>query len=404
MDTKIKNSSDHNPCHHFEQGVCKSCNLMGSSVESGRVKKIQSKILEINNLFPNVRILPIFGRDDFRGSRQKAKLACFENIIEGKLALGIYNLTEKISLEDCPLYGQDLQFVIQAVKKYLIDAKVSAYDISNRKGEAKFVLITESLPYHSIDHCTYMVRIVLRSKESVDRIQKLAAEFMKNYPMIKTLSVNIQPEPKAVLEGEEEILIAGSEVFINGYQNQKLNLTIRSFSQINSYVAFHLYDYVKEILMNHQITDLLDLYCGVGGFSLNAQEVLNNVWGVEISKDAVRMANLTAGELGKTEFFYEAGDVEKLIKEKSKEKLPQAVIVNPPRAGLSKATTEFLKNSTINHIVYSSCNPETFMRDAQMLKDNYNLVSLKPFDMFMMTDHFELVGHFYIKNANLAAS
>lgn len=394
---KMTNDTHHNPCSYFEQGVCRSCNLMGESVEGGREKKLQEFLEKLKDSFPKIALEPFFGLADFRGSRQKAKLACFEQQKTGDLQLGIYTLTEQVSLEDCPLYTPAMQKVILGTKRLLEDAKIKAYDIMKRSGEAKFVLITESLPYHGENDHTFMVRLVLRSKEGLDRLQKRSVNFLQEYPQIKLLSVNIQPEPKAILEGDEEIFLNGTETFINGYQDQKLNLTVRSFSQINSYVAFHLYQYVKDLLLAKKITSLLDLYCGVGGFSLTAREVLSEVWGVEISKDAVKMANKSAKDFGKEKFHYEAGDVEKILHSKSKLEYPQAVIVNPPRAGLSAKTIEFLNGSQIQHLIYSSCNPETFKRDALMLNQHYELISLVPFDMFMMTSHFEVVGYFQLK-------
>lgn len=393
----VKNDTHHNPCSYFEQGVCRSCNLMGESVESGREKKLQEFLEKLNDSFPKIALEPFFGLADFRGSRQKAKLACFEKQETGSLQLGIYTLSEKLSLEDCPLYTQAMQKVISGTKHLLEKAQIKAYDIHKRSGEAKFVLITESLPYQGESHHTYMVRLVLRSKEGLDRLQKHSVSFLQEYPQVKLLSVNIQPEPKAILEGEEEIILNGAETFINGFQDQKLNLTVRSFSQINSFVAFHLYQYVKDLLSSKNVTSLLDLYCGVGGFSLSAREVLSEVWGVEISNDAVKMANKSAKEFGKENFYYEAGDVEKILYSKSKLEYPQAVIVNPPRAGLGTKTIEFINNSQIQHLIYSSCNPETFTRDALMLNEHYELISLAPFDMFMMTNHFEVVGYFQLK-------
>ena len=396
-DKLIKIESHHNPCHYFQQGICKSCNMMDEPLLKGRSIKQENGLKNLLSAFPNTEILHFFGLTDFRGSRQKAKLACFNDEGADELSLGIYNLQEKISLENCPLYSAQMQSLIAKVKDYLIRAEVKAYDIHFRRGEAKFVIITESLPYSGEAQSTYMVRIVLRSKESLDRLRKISGEFLKHNPEVKLLSVNIQPEPKAIIEGEEEILLTSNDIFINGLNQQKLNLTVKSFSQINSIVGFQLYEYVKEVLKNNHVSFALDLYCGVGGFSLSAREVLSKVWGVEISSDAVRMANLKAREYGLSNFEYLAGDVEKVLKEKLEHETPEAIIVNPPRSGLSQKTSQFIKQSQISLVIYSSCNPETFTRDALILKERYELLSLKPFDMFMMTDHFEVVGIFKLK-------
>ncbi len=389
-----KNFFNHKPCSFFEQGICQSCTMMGEPIAIGQISKLDKKLSILIEKFPEVDLLPFFGLSDYQGSRQKAKLAYFEDEFTQSMELGIYNLKEKISLINCPLYTKHMQKVLLGTRDFLKQAKIIPYDIVKRKGEGKFVIVTESLPYVGEKNNTFMVRLVLRSKEGLDRLKKQSIDFLKNYPEVKLLSVNLQPLAKATLEGDEEILISNNNVFINGFQNQKLNLTVQSFSQVNSIVAFNLYNYVKELLRANHIQNVLDLYCGVGGFSLNASDVLDSVWGIELSSEAIKMAQLSAKQLSKKNFLYEAGDVEELIKQKKKEELPEAVIVNPPRAGLSVGTSKIICESGIEHVIYSSCNPETFLRDTLILTNEYRLISIKPFDMFMMTDHFELVGHF----------
>lgn len=383
--------SYHKPCSYFEQGVCRSCTLMGSTVDSGRAQKWLPKAREIVEIFPKVEVLEFFGLDRFVGSRQKAKLAVFRDE-HARLQLGIYNLKEKVSLENCPLYSNALQNIIKVTKELLIEAKVLPYHIESKTGEAKFIIITESLPYTDKAHSSFMLRIVLRSKESLDRIKKTAIDFLKKNPEIELMSVNIQPLAAAVLEGDEEILLTENAYFVNGFKDHKLNLTVKSFSQINSYVGFALYEYVKNLIQVNQIKNILDLYCGVGGFSLTARDVVSKAFGVEISKEAISAANLSKNELGLTQYNYEAGDVETIIQYKNFS--ADGIIVNPPRAGLKPSIIKFINDSSVEYLIYSSCNPETFLRDCTLLKEHYNLISIKPFDMFMMTDHFEVVGFF----------
>ena len=368
---------------------------METSISEGREHKLAGRLDALREHFPAMQLGEFVGLRDYPGSRQKAKLAIFADG-QGALQLGVYTLREQIPLADCPLYSEALQQCIAQVRALLVDAEVTPYDIHTRRGEGKFLLITESLPYADEPHPTFMVRLVLRSKEALARLQKCTDEFLRANPSIRLLSVNIQPQPAAILEGVEEVQLSSNSYFRNGCGDRWLNLTVRSFSQINSRVAFALYDYVRVLLEQQGVETLLDLYCGVGGFSLAASGVIRRAWGVEISADAVAAANARACELGLENFNYQAGDVAQMLAQAPFQ--PDAVVVNPPRAGLSAETVSYLRDSGVAHLIYSSCDLETFSRDALLLADNYELLSLKPFDMFMMTSHVEVVGYFRLRN------
>ena len=69
----------------------------------------------------------------------------------------------------------------------------------------------------------------------------------------------------------------------------------------------------------------------------------------------------------------------------------EVVVVDPPRGGLDKTTTELLCDSNVKRIVYVSCNPITLARDLKVLKEKYDLDQMTLFDMFPNTKHVECV-------------
>ena len=82
-----------------------------------------------------------------------------------------------------------------------------------------------------------------------------------------------------------------------------------------------------------------------------------------------------------------------------------SIIFDPPRKGIDEISFVKTSESGIKEIVYISCNPSTFARDAEILNrlQGYNLEKVQPVDMFPGTSHTEVVGRFYKKIMNFKA-
>jgi 23S rRNA (uracil1939-C5)-methyltransferase len=75
--------------------------------------------------------------------------------------------------------------------------------------------------------------------------------------------------------------------------------------------------------------------------------------------------------------------------------LAGTAVVDPPRTGVSRQAMHALASTRLRTIIYVSCDPATMARDARRLLDaGFSLVSLRGFDLFPNTPHFELIGVF----------
>jgi 23S rRNA (uracil1939-C5)-methyltransferase len=137
----------------------------------------------------------------------------------------------------------------------------------------------------------------------------------------------------------------------------------------------------------------LDLYCGVGIISQYLSPHLESVKGIEINKRQIKQAKecLELNDIKNAEYIF--ADAKEFLNYSSDK--CDLLIVNPPRAGMDRQVTTDIINYKPNHIIYSSCNPDTFSRDASwLIEGGYKLLSVQPFDMFPQTHHLELVGDF----------
>lgn len=369
-------------CHWFNINHCRSCVLLSRSYEETLAIKEQ----KLKSLFPGISsfLKPTVGlKNRVSGSRNKAKLAVFAAHPED-IQFGFYDGEMNFfALESCPLHMQGLNDLLPVLKKKLLEFKIFPYSLKEKKGELKFVIISRSDGRDEL-----LVRFVLRSKESLDRLKKLSKFLQAELPVIKVVTANIQPEHKAILEGEEEIVISEEKNIVHQFGDIQINLGPRSFFQVTPEIAGHLYSTVGRLVKDYAIQSFLDLYCGVGAFSFFAAASCPKVHGVEISKEAIACAdsskklNTSIGDLK-----FAALDVEYFLQVK-KDKY-DAVLVNPPRRGLNTSIIKNILENDPRVIIYSSCNVETLVRDFELLKSHYDISHAQIFDMFPYTEHFE---------------
>jgi 23S rRNA (uracil747-C5)-methyltransferase len=199
-------------------------------------------------------------------------------------------------------------------------------------------------------------------------------------------SVNLQPEHKAVLEGDREILLTGRETLRMRVNGLDLHLRTQSFFQTSTAMAAELYRLGRAWVDEVAPASVWDLYCGVGGFALHLAGDGREVVGIEISREAVASAEQSRDEAGLAGVRFEAGDATAYALGGAT--APDLVVVNPPRRGIGPELSGWLEASSVDHVLYSSCNARTLARDLAAMP------SLRPvrgrvLDMFPNTTHYE---------------
>ncbi|MBX7066270.1 MAG: 23S rRNA (uracil(1939)-C(5))-methyltransferase RlmD [Parachlamydiales bacterium] len=167
-----------------------------------------------------------------------------------------------------------------------------------------------------------------------------------------------------------------------------------SFFQPNTLSAEILYNTAISLLPESRV--VYDLYCGTGSLGMAASTQAKQVIGIELSPEAVIDAeeNLKRNGIANMQVFQ--GDVGKVITRLMGEPTfvrPDAVIVDPPRAGLDPLALHHLKTLRPKTIVYISCNPLTQADNvAELIQAGYVLKKLQPIDQFPHTYHIENIA------------
>ena len=168
---------------------------------------------------------------------------------------------------------------------------------------------------------------------------------------------------------------------------------IGGFSQVNLEQNKMLIELVQDASRIKPTDRVLDLYCGMGNFSLALAARCNNIYGIEAQGAAIRSANANARANNLANCRYIKSDVLSGCRDlAAQHECFDLVICDPPRSGLAELTA-LLAELTGNRLIYISCDPATLCRDlAKLIGHGFHLRTLQPVDMFPHTHHIETVA------------
>jgi tRNA/tmRNA/rRNA uracil-C5-methylase (TrmA/RlmC/RlmD family) len=175
-----------------------------------------------------------------------------------------------------------------------------------------------------------------------------------------------------------------------------------SFFQNNFFLLPKLVETVREFLRAGGSRHLIDLYCGVGFFGIEAADVVESFVGVEYDQLAIRAARQNAARRKITNGEFIAAKVEEVLPELLQKFSPEktSVILDPPRKGCWPETLELLRQTRPAQVIYVSCHPATMARDLNILCAGgvFELSRVQPLDMFPQTQHVECVADLRRRN------
>jgi 23S rRNA (uracil1939-C5)-methyltransferase len=199
---------------------------------------------------------------------------------------------------------------------------------------------------------------------------------------------------------EIEAANAGENVSI--YSNEIIEPTNEIFFETDEHRYFYnaeTFFQGNQLLIPRLINDVLsdksgkvalDLYCGVGLFSLPLAKRFEKVYAVEANAKSIEFAkkNVENARLTNVEIFNE--DVKEWLDENKMS--VDFVVFDPPRTGLEKEVISKILEIKPTKICYVSCEPSTLARDLKILTENgYQIDSITAYDLFPQTHHVETV-------------
>ena len=392
---------------------CGGCQIQAMNYNAQlkyKQKLVKDNLLRISGLTEGAdyEMCEILGMDTPFRYRNKAQYPVGEDK-DGNIVMGFYaGHTHSIIAcpdDDCMLGHRDNAFILNAVKEWMKEYRVRAYNENIHKGTVRHVLIRTG--YHTDEVMVCLVTKKMLRKEAADGLVKAIQKLKLN---VASLVVNINKEDTNVILGKECITLYGRPYIEDYIGDIKFQISPLSFYQVNPKQTEVLYNKALEFARLKGNESVWDMYCGIGTISLFLAKKAGKVYGVEIVPQAIEDAknNAKINNIDNAEFF--VGKAEEVVPAFYKKQTgvqsdndstdskeydmtrPDVVVVDPPRKGCDKKLLDTIVSMTPDRIVYVSCDSATLARDLKLLVEyGYKVEKVQPVDQFGNTVHVETV-------------
>lgn len=392
---------------------CGGCQIQAMNYNAQlkyKQKLVKDNLLRISGLTEGVdyEMCEILGMDTPFRYRNKAQYPVGEDK-DGNIVMGFYaGHTHSIIAcpdDDCMLGHSDNAFILNAVKEWMKEYRVRAYNENIHKGTVRHVLVRTG--YHTDEVMVCLVTKKMLRKEAADGLVKAIQKLKLN---VASLVVNINKEDTNVILGKECITLYGRPYIEDYIGDIKFQISPLSFYQVNPKQTEVLYNKALEFAELKGNESVWDMYCGIGTISLFLAKKAGKVYGVEIVPQAIEDAknNAKINNIDNAEFF--VGKAEEVVPAFYKKQTgvqsdndstgskeydmtrPDVVVVDPPRKGCDKKLLDTIVSMTPDRIVYVSCDSATLARDLKLLVEyGYKVEKVQPVDQFGNTVHVETV-------------
>ncbi len=380
-------------CSHF--GSCGGCTWQDLQYQyqlDFKRKQVADCLERIGGL-PEPKIHDVIGSVELFNYRNKMEFS-FHVTDDGGFTLGLHNrgrFDDIFDLDECFLQSDLSNEIVHWMRRFVKRERIPVYDVERHTGFMRFLMIRQAKRTAQL-----MVNIVT-DYGGIPLQEQLVRELTAAFPQITTIVHNQNGQKSNIATGEIESILFGT-----GYIEERLfdsifRIRANSFFQTNSIQSETLYRSAFEMLNPEKKDCVLDLYCGTGSIGILISRYVGHVVGVELVADAVKSARENAALNNVNNIVFHHGYAKDYLKTRDAAEAEfDIIIVDPPRAGLHpKALTGIVKLKP-KKILYISCNPATFARDAKRLVElGYALPEVKPVDMFPHTTHIELVAVFH---------
>ena len=292
-----------------------------------------------------------------------------------------------VPVDDCLIEDRLADRIIVDIRQMLPSFKMQVYDERSGSGWLRHVMVRRGFQSGE-------VMVVLVAASPVFPAQKpFVKALVAKYPEIRTVVLNVNDRFTPVVLGEREKILYGPGVIEDTLCGRRFRISPRSFYQINPVQTEILYGTAVDFAALTGTETVLDAYCGVGTIGIAASAGAKQVIGVELNRDAVKDAIANARLNGLKNCWFSAGDAGEYMQGMAAAgHRPDAVFLDPPRAGSDERFLRALIKTAPGRVVYVSCDPETLARDLAVLTaGGYRVCRIRPVDMFPFTEHVETV-------------
>ncbi|CAE6892401.1 Catalyzes the formation of 5-methyl-uridine at position 1939 (m5U1939) in 23S rRNA [Vibrio sp. B1REV9] len=355
-------------CPHYHE--CGGCDLQHLNYDQQLTHK-QQTLRQLMRKFAGSDIeleQPILGAS--LGYRRRARVSLFVDKKTRQLHFGFRKKQSKqiAQVTDCPVLAPELNVLLPEIYSAL-----KAFKKPEKLGHVELVL-GDSGPCITLRHLSKL------TEEETNTLVELAKRHHASFYLMP--------------ETDQLDLVEGDTPF---YQETgvKVPFTPNNFIQVNQTVNQKMVAQAVAWLEPQNDERVLDLFCGLGNFSLPIAKKAKHVVGVEGVAEMVEKAanNASLNQINNAQFYHANLEQDFEGQAWAAEQFDK-VLLDPARAGASGIIDQVSKLGA-QRVVYVSCNPATLARDSQsLLEQGYTLTKLGMLDMFPHTSHLESMALF----------
>ncbi len=387
-------------CQHF--GVCGGCKWQHMDYQA-QLKYKQKSVLDALQRLGGLDVAhaePILPSAQDKYYRNKLEytfsnkrwLTAMDDIIEDERdrnALGFHvplRFDKILKIDHCYLQADPSNELRNTIAEFAIANDISFYDLRGHEGALRNLVIRTS--------STGQLMVIVIFAYPEEGQVELMMEFVKGrFPQITSLLYIINQKKNDTFSDQEVLCYSGRAFIEEEMEGLRFRIGPKSFYQTNSLQAYELYKITRDFADLKGDELVYDLYTGTGTIANFVAKYAKKVIGVEYVPDAIVDAKINSEVNGINNTVFYAGDMKDILNNDfiNQNGKPDVVITDPPRAGMHPDVVERLMEMEADKIVYVSCNAATQARDLVRLKEKYDLVRIKPVDMFPHTQHVENV-------------
>ena len=260
------------------------------------------------------------------------------------------------------------------------------YDLRAHEGALRNLIIRTT--------STGQVMVVVVFAYATDVEIELVMGFLKQrFPELNSLLYIVNHKLNDTIFDQDIHVYSGLDYILEEMDGLSFKIGAKSFYQTNSQQAFELYKITRDFAGFEGHERVYDLYTGAGTIANFVAREVKEVIGIEYVPTAIADAVLNSkmNNIENTSFY--AGDMKEILTTEfiNEHGRPDVVITDPPRAGMHADVVQKLIEMAAPKVVYVSCNAATQARDLLLLKEHYDVVRIRPVDMFPHTQHVENV-------------
>jgi 23S rRNA (uracil1939-C5)-methyltransferase len=301
--------------------------------------------------------------------------------------------------KDSGLFDAEFENKLKDIRQFCEESSLPAWHPPKKEGFFRYLVVRKSYLTNQ-----FLIKLVTSSdgmenfkfSDFTTLINDLFGDRVAG--LLHTINDDIGDNAQSRL-GHETIL-HGESTLKEDLLGMTFEISMQSFFQTNPKCAELLYKKTIDYVFEENNVDnsvVMDLFCGTGTIGqLIASKTNSKIIGVDIIDDAIKNAkeNAKTNNIDNVEFY--ASDINKFLSEYPEyQNKIGTIVIDPPRAGISKKALKRVVELNANRIVYVSCNPSTQARDMEILfESGYQLKKLSLVDQFPHTAHIEAVALF----------